>query len=71
MIKILDWKKQDLSPIGKVKKILGKPGEHSTEIDTILSKNSIEINFSDEVKEFTKNISEKINEKGNRKKERF
>jgi ribonuclease R/exosome complex exonuclease DIS3/RRP44 len=63
LIKILDWKKQDLSPIGKVEKILGKPGEHTTEIDTILSKNSIEINFSDEVKDFTKTISEKISEK--------
>ena len=62
LIKILDWKKQDLSPIGKVEKILGKPGEHTTEIDTILSKNSIEINFSEEVKAFAKNISEKISE---------
>ena len=69
LIKILDWKKQDLSPIGKVEKILGKPGEHTTEIDSILSKNSIEIKFSEEVNEFTKNISEKISETeiGNRR----
>ena len=63
LIKILEWKKQDLSPIGKVEQILGKPGEHTTEIDSILSKNSIEINFSDEVNDFTNNISEKINKK--------
>ena len=63
LIKILEWKKQDLSPIGKVEKILGKPGEHHTEIDSILSKNSIEINFSDQVKEYTDNIKEKINDK--------
>ena len=69
LIKILEWKKQDLSPIGKVEQILGKPGEHTTEIDSILSKNSIEINFSDEVNDFTNNISEKINKKeiGNRR----
>ena len=69
LIKILDWKKQDLSPIGKVEQILGKPGEHTTEIDSILSKNSIEIKFSEEVNEFTKNISEKIPETeiGNRR----
>ena len=60
LIKILEWKKQDLSPIGKVEKILGKPGEHHTEIDSILSKNSIEINFSEQVKEYTDNIKEKI-----------
>ena len=63
LIKILEWKKQDLSPIGKVEKILGKPGEHHTEIDSILSKNSIEINFSEQVKEYTDNIKEKISDK--------
>ena len=33
LVTILEWKKQDLSPIGKIKKVLGKPGEHETEID--------------------------------------
>ncbi len=71
LIRILDWKKQDLSPIGRVDKILGKPGDHTTEIDSILSKNSIEIKFSEEVNEFTKNISEKISKQDIEKRRDF
>ena len=71
LIKILDWKKQDLSPIGRVEKILGKPGDHTTEIDSILSKNSIEIKFSEDVNEFTKNISEKISKQDIEKRRDF
>ena len=71
LIRILDWKKQDLSPIGRVEKILGKPGDHTTEIDSILSKNSIEIKFSEEVKEFTQNISEKISKQDIEKRRDF
>jgi len=63
IIKILDWKKQDLSPIGKVEKILGKPGEHETEIDTILSANNINKIFPDEVLQYTQKISEEISKK--------
>ena len=60
LVKILEWKKQDLSPIGKIKKVLGKPGEHETEIDSILTKNNINLSFPSEVLEYTKSISEKI-----------
>ena len=60
LVKILEWKKQDLSPIGKIEKVLGKPGEHETEIDSILTKNNVNISFPNEVLEYTKNISELI-----------
>ena len=62
LVKILEWKKQDLSPIGKIKKVLGKPGEHETEIDSILTQNNINLSFPNEVLEYTKNISEKISD---------
>ena len=62
LVKILEWKKQDLSPIGKIKKILGKPGEHETEIDSILTQNNINLSFPHEVLEYTKSISEKISD---------
>ena len=62
LVKILEWKKQDLSPIGKIEKVLGKPGEHETEIDSILTKNNVNISFPNEVLEYTKNISESISE---------
>ena len=60
LVKILDWKKQDLSPIGKIEKVLGKPGDHETEIDSILTQNNVNITFPNEVLEYTKNISEII-----------
>ena len=60
LVTILEWKKQDLSPIGKIKKVLGKPGEHETEIDSILTQNNINLSFPSEVLEYTKSISEKI-----------
>jgi len=60
IVKILEWKKQDLSPIGKIIKVLGKPGEHETEIDSIISQNNINLSFPSEVLEYTKSISEKI-----------
>ena len=62
LVKILDWKKQDLSPIGKIEKVLGKPGEHETEIDSILTQNNVNITFTNEVLEYTKKISEIISE---------
>ena len=63
LVELLEWKKQDLSPIGKIVKVFGEPGNHQTELNSIIAKNEITIEFSDEVKEYAKNISEKIDEK--------
>jgi len=63
LVELLEWKKQDLSPIGKIIKVFGEPGNHQTELDSIIAQNEIEIDFSHEVKEYTQQISEKI-EKG-------
>ena len=60
VVKIVDWKKQDISPIGMIKKVLGKPGEHETEIDSILSKNNVNISFPSDVLDYTNSISEVI-----------
>ena len=60
LVKLLDWKKQDLSPIGKIVKVFGEPGDHQTELDSIIAKNEITIDFSQEVKDYTELISEKI-----------
>ena len=63
LVKLLEWKKQDLSPIGKIVKVFGEPGEHYTELNSIIAKNEIAIDFSQEVKEHTELISEKIESK--------
>ena len=71
LIKILEWKKQDLSPIGKVEKVLGKPGEHETEMDSILSQNNINLSFPTDVLEQTKKISEEISDEEIKKRRDF
>ena len=71
LVKILEWKKQDLSPIGKIKKVLGKPGDHETEIDSILTQNNVNITFPTEVLEYTKNISESISKEEIKKRRDF
>ncbi len=63
LVELLDWKKQDLSPIGKIVKVFGEPGDHQTELDSIIAKNEIAIDFSQEVKDYTELISEKIENK--------
>ena len=63
LVKLLEWKKQDLSPIGKIVKVFGEPGDHYTELNSIIAKNEIAIDFSQEVKEYTELISEKIESK--------
>ena len=63
LVKLLEWKKQDLSPIGKIVKVFGEPGEHHTELNSIIAKNEIAIDFSQEVKEYTELISEIIENK--------
>ena len=63
LVELLEWKKQDLSPIGKIVKVFGEPGDHHTELDSIIAKNEITIDFSQEVKDYTELISEKIENK--------
>jgi len=63
LVELLEWKKQDLSPIGKIVKVFGEPGDHHTELNSIIAKNEIAIEFSQEVKEYTEQISEKIENK--------
>ncbi len=45
LVEITDWPQKADSPFGKVKQILGKPGEHNTEIHAILSEYGLPIEF--------------------------
>ena len=63
LIKIEKWNKQDLSPIGIIKKVIGKPGDHQSEMDYILEKIGIKKEFSDDINNYTNLISEKISKK--------
>ncbi|MCX6188054.1 MAG: ribonuclease R [Bacteroidetes bacterium] len=48
VVKFSRWVERDELPIGEVIRVLGKPGEHHTEIDSILYEFNIDQEFNDE-----------------------
>jgi ribonuclease R/exosome complex exonuclease DIS3/RRP44 len=60
LVKLEDWPEKADSPYGKVIKVLGKPGEHNTEIHAILAEYGLPIEFPYEVEEFANQIDTSI-----------
>jgi ribonuclease R len=49
LVKISQWKKEEANPTGEIIQILGKAGEHNTEMESILYEKGFEINFPEAV----------------------
>ena len=49
LVKINRWDKTDTNPHGEIIQILGKAGEHNTEMESILYEKGFEINFPEQV----------------------
>ncbi len=62
LVKLEDWPEKADSPYGKVIKVLGKPGEHNTEINSILAEYGLPYEFPLEVEEYANKIDTSINE---------
>ncbi len=62
IVKIEDWPKKADSPFGAVIKVLGKPGEHDTEIHAILAEYGLPYDFPVEVEVFAQKIDTSIQE---------
>ena len=60
LVKIEDWPENADSPYGKVIQVLGKPGEHNTEIHAILAEYGLPHEFPYEVEEFANNLDTTI-----------
>jgi ribonuclease R len=60
--KIEDWPKKADSPFGTILKVLGKPGEHDTEIHAILAEYGLPYDFPVEVEVFAQKIDTSIHE---------
>lgn len=60
--KIEDWPKKADSPFGSVIQVLGKPGEHDTEIHAILAEYGLPYEFPPEVEAYAQNIDTSIQE---------
>lgn len=62
LVNIEDWPKKADSPFGSVIKVLGKPGEHTTEIHAILAEYGLPSDFPIEVEVFAQNLDTSITE---------
>jgi ribonuclease R len=49
IVEMLDWPKDSRSPYGKIKKVLGKSGDHNVEMHTILFEYGFPLEFTTEV----------------------
>lgn len=62
LVSLESWDKNEDSPKGTVLKVLGKPGEHNTEIHAILAEYGLPYEFPPEVEEYANNLDTSINE---------
>ncbi len=62
LVKMEDWPKKADSPFGSVLKVLGKPGEHNTEIHAILAEYGLPYDFPIEVETYAKKLDTSITE---------
>src|SRR5690554_3618457 len=56
LVKMTDWPEKANSPFGKVIKVLGKPGEHNTEMHAILAEYGLPSDFPIEVETFANQL---------------
>lgn len=62
LVSMVDWPRKADSPFGKVIKVLGKPGEHDTEIHAILAEYGLPYDFPIEVEAYANQIDTSITE---------
>jgi ribonuclease R len=62
VVRIEDWPKKADSPFGSVLQVLGKPGEHDTEIHAILAEYGLPYDFPPEVEAYAKKLDTTIHE---------
>lgn len=62
LVNIDDWPKKADSPFGSVIKVLGKPGEHDTEIHAILAEYGLPYEFPFEVENYAQKLDTSIQE---------
>lgn len=61
LVKMDEWPEKADSPFGTIIKVLGKPGEHNTEIHSILAQYGLPYDFPPEVEDFAEKIDTTIN----------
>lgn len=59
-VELEEWPKHSDSPKGSVLKVLGQPGEHETEMQSILAESGLASDFPKEVEDFANKIDTRI-----------
>ncbi len=62
LVKLEDWPEKADSPFGKIVKVLGKPGDHNTEIHAILAQYGLPYEFPEEVEKYANQLDTSIQE---------
>ena len=62
LAEITDWPGNSKNPFGKITRVLGKPGDHDTEIHSILLEYGLPYSFPDYVEEYASKIPIEITE---------
>ena len=62
LVSLEDWPEKSDSPNGKVIEVLGKPGDHNTEIHAILAEYGLPLEFPHEVEDFANKLDTSITE---------
>jgi ribonuclease R len=62
LVEFVEWNDKQDSPNGRVKDILGEPGEHDTEIHAILAQYGLPYEFPAEVEEYTEKLDKTISQ---------
>ncbi|SDG76749.1 ribonuclease R family protein [Winogradskyella thalassocola] len=60
LVSLEDWPEKADSPNGKVIEVLGKPGEHGTEINSIMAEYGLPLEFPEDVEAFANKIDTSI-----------
>ncbi|MAZ72017.1 MAG: ribonuclease R [Flavobacteriaceae bacterium] len=60
LVKMEGWEEHSESPLGSVLKVLGKPGEHNTEIHSILAQYGLPYEFPYEVEKYANELDTRI-----------
>ncbi len=60
VVKMTEWKPGDKNPEGEILKVLGAPGEHETEIHSILAEYDLPYDFPEEVEHYADKIDRSI-----------
>ncbi len=63
LVELVDWPAKSEAPTGKISQVLGRPGEHNTEIHSILASFNLPYEFQKEVSQYANDIDTTITSK--------